>query len=172
EKFYRDVKLCTIGEGTSEIQRLVIARQLLKDQKTDFHVILRHQALCLNHIEVLARFDVRGLKTHSSPLFRPTRKYLASSKLHRKQQTLCCFDLELKMIRSYLRGLTRRNIALALLGVTGTLLSGCGGLGPASKTPPPDPQLNQSINHIIFLVQENRGFDHYFGHLPDYWAAN
>lgn len=31
EKFYRDVKLCTIGEGTSEIQRLVIARELLKD---------------------------------------------------------------------------------------------------------------------------------------------
>ncbi len=30
EKFYRDVKLCTIGEGTSEIQRLVIARQILK----------------------------------------------------------------------------------------------------------------------------------------------
>jgi alkylation response protein AidB-like acyl-CoA dehydrogenase len=32
EKFYRDAKLCTIGEGTSEIQRLVIARQLLKTQ--------------------------------------------------------------------------------------------------------------------------------------------
>jgi len=30
EKFYRDVKLCTIGEGTSEIQRLVIARELLR----------------------------------------------------------------------------------------------------------------------------------------------
>jgi hypothetical protein len=30
EKFYRDVKLCTIGEGTSEIQRLVIAREILK----------------------------------------------------------------------------------------------------------------------------------------------
>ena len=29
EKFFRDVKLLTIGEGTSEIQRLVIARQLL-----------------------------------------------------------------------------------------------------------------------------------------------
>jgi alkylation response protein AidB-like acyl-CoA dehydrogenase len=29
EKFFRDVKLCTIGEGTSEIQRLVIGRQLL-----------------------------------------------------------------------------------------------------------------------------------------------
>ncbi|MBZ5694825.1 MAG: acyl-CoA dehydrogenase [Acidobacteriia bacterium] len=32
EKYYRDVKLCTIGEGTSEIQRLVIARQLLGKQ--------------------------------------------------------------------------------------------------------------------------------------------
>jgi alkylation response protein AidB-like acyl-CoA dehydrogenase len=31
EKFYRDVKLCTIGEGTSEIQRLVIARQLTRE---------------------------------------------------------------------------------------------------------------------------------------------
>ena len=29
EKFYRDAKICTIGEGTSEIQRLVIARRLL-----------------------------------------------------------------------------------------------------------------------------------------------
>jgi alkylation response protein AidB-like acyl-CoA dehydrogenase len=31
EKFYRDSKLCTIGEGTSEIQKLVIARAILKD---------------------------------------------------------------------------------------------------------------------------------------------
>ena len=31
EKFYRDCKLCTIGEGTSEIQRMVIARQILED---------------------------------------------------------------------------------------------------------------------------------------------
>ena len=30
EKYYRDAKICTIGEGTSEIQRLVITRQLLK----------------------------------------------------------------------------------------------------------------------------------------------
>jgi len=30
EKFYRDAKLCTIGEGTSEIQRLVIAREILE----------------------------------------------------------------------------------------------------------------------------------------------
>lgn len=31
EKFYRDSKLCTIGEGTSEIQKLVISREVLKD---------------------------------------------------------------------------------------------------------------------------------------------
>jgi alkylation response protein AidB-like acyl-CoA dehydrogenase len=31
EKFYRDAKLCTIGEGTSEIQRLVISREILEE---------------------------------------------------------------------------------------------------------------------------------------------
>lgn len=31
EKFYRDAKLCTIGEGTSEIQKLVIAREIERD---------------------------------------------------------------------------------------------------------------------------------------------
>jgi alkylation response protein AidB-like acyl-CoA dehydrogenase len=31
EKFYRDSKLCTIGEGTSEIQKVVISKELLKD---------------------------------------------------------------------------------------------------------------------------------------------
>ena len=30
EKFYRDAKLCTIGEGTTEIQKLVIAKNILK----------------------------------------------------------------------------------------------------------------------------------------------
>lgn len=33
EKYYRDVKLCTIGEGTSEIQKLVISRQILKEHQ-------------------------------------------------------------------------------------------------------------------------------------------
>jgi alkylation response protein AidB-like acyl-CoA dehydrogenase len=33
EKYYRDVKLCTIGEGTSEIQRMVIARSLLAESQ-------------------------------------------------------------------------------------------------------------------------------------------
>lgn len=32
EKFFRDSKLCTIGEGTSEIQKLVISREILKEQ--------------------------------------------------------------------------------------------------------------------------------------------
>jgi alkylation response protein AidB-like acyl-CoA dehydrogenase len=32
EKYFRDSKLCTIGEGTSEIQKLVISRELLKSQ--------------------------------------------------------------------------------------------------------------------------------------------
>jgi alkylation response protein AidB-like acyl-CoA dehydrogenase len=31
EKFYRDAKLCTIGEGTTEIQKIVISRNILKD---------------------------------------------------------------------------------------------------------------------------------------------
>ena len=30
EKYYRDSKLCTIGEGTSEIQKLVISREILQ----------------------------------------------------------------------------------------------------------------------------------------------
>ena len=30
EKYYRDSKLCTIGEGTSEIQKIVISREIIK----------------------------------------------------------------------------------------------------------------------------------------------
>ena len=30
ERYYRDSKLCTIGEGTSEIQKLVISKQIIK----------------------------------------------------------------------------------------------------------------------------------------------
>lgn len=30
----------------------------------------------------------------------------------------------------------------------------------------------QAVNHIIFMAQENRGFLHYFGALPEYWASN
>ena len=31
ERFYRDAKVCEIGEGTSEIQRVIIAREMLKE---------------------------------------------------------------------------------------------------------------------------------------------
>jgi len=34
------------------------------------------------------------------------------------------------------------------------------------------PQTPASLNHIIFLSQENRSFDHYFGALRQYWAQN
>src|SRR3989440_512097 len=34
EKYWRDSKLCTIGEGTSEIQRMIIAREILKQSST------------------------------------------------------------------------------------------------------------------------------------------
>ena len=33
EKYYRDVKLCTIGEGTSEIQKTIISKRLLSDYR-------------------------------------------------------------------------------------------------------------------------------------------
>lgn len=51
------------------------------------------------------------------------------------------------------------------------VMCGCQGLknGPISNTP----NLGiRSINHIVFMAQENRSFDTYFGHLPAYWAAN
>jgi phospholipase C len=46
--------------------------------------------------------------------------------------------------------------------------SGCRGL--VAGTPQND--LRGSVNHIIFMAQENRGFDHYFGGMRQYWAAN
>ena len=75
-----------------------------------------------------------------------------------------------------LHGIRNRwEISVALFGLAFifTIQTGCGGLGGASTgPPPPNQQLNTSINHIIFMVQENRGFDHYFGKLPAYWQAN
>jgi phospholipase C len=65
-----------------------------------------------------------------------------------------------------------RAVSLIIVSVGMTGCGGGNGSGSGAASPQPDPPLNQSINHIIFMVQENRGFDHYFGHLPDYWAAN
>ena len=45
EKYFRDVKLTTIGEGTSEIQRLVIARQLCRDERGR-HLQRRQRRAC------------------------------------------------------------------------------------------------------------------------------
>lgn len=56
-----------------------------------------------------------------------------------------------------------------LLGWT-SIWCGCQGLTAGS--PNTGPQSIQAINHIIFMAQENRSFDHYFGALPAYWAAN
>ena len=63
-------------------------------------------------------------------------------------------------------------VSIALAGV----LCGCQGLSSSSGvTNPPQPPTNKglkSVNHIIFMVQENRSLDTYFGQLPAYWKAN
>ena len=67
----------------------------------------------------------------------------------------------------------QNRLSLALISLALLLaLVGCRGLvGPgveASNTA--NPKLNGAINHIIFMIQENRSFDHYFGHLNAYRA--
>lgn len=54
-------------------------------------------------------------------------------------------------------------------GCTSTNGATCVVSGPATVTATFAASL-QSINHIIFLAQENRSFDHYFGALRQYWA--
>jgi phospholipase C len=52
-------------------------------------------------------------------------------------------------------------------------LCGCGAIGnptPVGSGPPPNTADVKVLNHIIFLAQENRSFDHYFGALRGYWA--
>jgi len=61
-----------------------------------------------------------------------------------------------------------------------TLVVGCGSGGVAAggptptptPIPTPTPTLQSSVNHIIIMAQENRSFDHYFGHLMQYWEVN
>ncbi|MGZ4828933.1 MAG: alkaline phosphatase family protein [Candidatus Angelobacter sp.] len=58
--------------------------------------------------------------------------------------------------------------------------SGCGGVSSGGSTAKPTPSptqttnatLQNSVNHIIIMSQENRSFDHYFGHLMQYWQKN
>src|SRR5205823_9102015 len=66
-----------------------------------------------------------------------------------------------------------------LLVVTATLtltLCGCQGVGtsppPVTTNPPPPPTQDlTAVNHIIFMMQENRSFDSYFGKINDYRAS-
>ena len=63
-------------------------------------------------------------------------------------------------------------LAFAVLLSLG-LCNGCQGLKNGSTTSPTTGgSLQTSVNHIIFLVQENRSLDHYFGALRQYWASN
>ncbi len=68
-------------------------------------------------------------------------------------------------------------IPLGFLNVLTLALSGCGALttngytGPGGGGGTTTASLS-SINHIIFIAQENRSFDHYFGALRQYWAQN
>ncbi len=71
---------------------------------------------------------------------------------------------------------SRSTLLLSLAAAALISMSACGGLGssPASATPTAggaggggtQPQSIKTINHIIFMLQENRSFDSYFGHLP------
>jgi phospholipase C len=66
-----------------------------------------------------------------------------------------------------------RKISAACLMVMSLVLCGCQGLQNSTTTTTTTTTGSiQSINHIIFMAQENRSFDTYFGQLPAYWAAN
>jgi phospholipase C len=64
---------------------------------------------------------------------------------------------------------------LKIAGTTGAAIvgNGCRGLtngdGSGGEPPPPPPGGDiTAVEHIIFTMQENRSFDHYFGQLPQY----
>ena len=67
-----------------------------------------------------------------------------------------------------------RSYAIVGMVISLLVLCGCQGLatGPVTTTTPPPNLGIASINHIVFMAQENRSFDTYFGQLPAYWAAN
>jgi phospholipase C len=70
----------------------------------------------------------------------------------------------------------RADVRAALLGVLLLLVCGCQGLrssgvAASGTAPSSDAQLRSGLNHIIFMLQENRSFDSYFGRLGAYRAA-
>jgi phospholipase C len=65
--------------------------------------------------------------------------------------------------------------AVCCFGSMCLFLCACGAIGnpvPVGSVPPPPPQTVSVLNHIVFLAQENRSFDHYIGALRGYWAQN
>jgi phospholipase C len=66
----------------------------------------------------------------------------------------------------------KRPVSAALGLLLLITLAGCKGLVQQPPPPPPPPASLDSIKHIIFLAQENRSFDHYFGAMRQYWAQN
>jgi phospholipase C len=74
--------------------------------------------------------------------------------------------------------ISRRDFMKLVGGGAALVASGCGGgtvspspdPPPATPTPVPPGSL-EKIEHIIFTMQENRSFDHYFGKLPQYRAS-
>lgn len=71
--------------------------------------------------------------------------------------------------------------SIVLIATVSFVLTACGGTGtglrpgpaptPQPTPPPTNTQGINSINHIVFMFQENRSFDHYFGKLNDYRAS-
>ena len=66
----------------------------------------------------------------------------------------------------------RRSCALIALLAAALSLAGCRGITGEPVNTASEQQLRQNVNHIIFMVQENRSFDHYFGQLGQYREAN
>ena len=70
--------------------------------------------------------------------------------------------------------MSRRNLFLVILAGTLSLSSfGCGGGAVDPAPPPPNPNGGSvtAVNHIIYMMQENRSFDHYFGQINKYRQA-
>ncbi len=64
-----------------------------------------------------------------------------------------------------------RCLLLSLSAILLFALLGCQGLVKSAPTgAPTGNSLQTSVNHIVFLAQENRSFDHYFGAMRQYWA--
>src|SRR6478736_7119851 len=80
-------------------------------------------------------------------------------------------------LRRFMTQLKKLAVTSVFAVLSLTILTGCQGLGASpGPTPTPTPAATpvgslQSVNHIIFMMQENRSFDAYFGKINDYRAS-